>query len=417
MDKRFCIFDMDGTLVDSMPFWSALGKDYLNALGITPTAEQLAPIGPMTMLEAAAYFMDLFHIPGPPERIVREMESVMEDHYRSDVPLKPGMKEYLETLKARGVRLCIATGSRPFVPPMEGLDTVENQTSFLTLDDARRLDTLLGPGKDKKVLIIGAGLIGLKCAEGILERCASLDIVDLAGRILPNVMLPEPAGIIQAHLESKGIRFHLSDSVVRFTPDTAALKSGKTLSFDVLVVAVGVRPNTELAARAGCTVERGIRVDCRSATGVEGIWAAGDCALSHDISADTDRILALLPNAYFQGETAGRNMAGGDAAFTQAIPMNASGFCGLHMITAGSYEGESYLSREDGSYKLLVTRDDRLVGFILLGEVDRAGIYTALIREETPLSSIDFDLIREKPQLMAFTRAERAKKLGGVKTW
>ena len=314
-------------------------------------------------------------------------------------------------------RLCIATGSRPFVPPMEGLDTVENQTSFLTLDDARRQNNPLGPGKDKKVLIIGAGLIGLKCAEGILERCASLDIVDLAGRILPNVMLPEPAGIIQAHLESKGIRFHLSDSVVRFTPDTAALKSGKTLSFDVLVVAVGVRPNTELAARAGCTVERGIRVDCRSATGVEGIWAAGDCALSHDISADTDRILAILPNAYFQGETAGRNMAGGDAAFTQAIPMNASGFCGLHMITAGSYEGESYLSREDGSYKLLVTRDDRLVGFILLGEVDRAGIYTALIREETPLSSIDFDLIREKPQLMAFTRAERAKKLGGVKTW
>ncbi len=111
MDKRFCIFDMDGTLVDSMPFWSALGKDYLNALGITPTAEQLAPIGPMTMLEAAAYFMDLFHIPGPPERIVREMESVMEDHYRSDVPLKPGMKEYLETLKARGVRLCIATAT------------------------------------------------------------------------------------------------------------------------------------------------------------------------------------------------------------------------------------------------------------------------------------------------------------------
>ena len=311
-------------------------------------------------------------------------------------------------------RLCIATGSRPFVPPMEGLDTVENQTSFLTLDDARRLDTLLGPGKDKKVLIIGAGLIGLKCAEGILERCASLDIVDLAGRILPNVMLPEPAGIIQAHLESKGIRFHLSDSVVRFTPDTAALKSGKTLSFDVLVVAVGVRPNTELAARAGCTVERGIRVDCRSATGVEGSWAAGDCALSHDISADTDRILAILPNAYFQGETAGRNMAGGDAAFTQAIPMNASGFMGLHMITAGSYDDDTYLEQDEAHYKLLVTRDNRLVGFIMIGDVDRAGIYTSLIRDRVPLDSIDFDLIREKPQLMAFSRAERAKKLGGI---
>ena len=111
MDKRFCIFDMDGTLVDSMPFWKALGRDYLNALGVAPTAEQLAPVGPMTMLEAAAYFMDLFSIPGPPERIVHEMEAVMEDHYRADVPLKPGVKEYLEGLKARGVRLCIATAT------------------------------------------------------------------------------------------------------------------------------------------------------------------------------------------------------------------------------------------------------------------------------------------------------------------
>ena len=97
--------------------------------------------------------------------------------------------------------------------------------------------------------------------------------------------------------------------------------------------------------------------------------------------------------------------------------MNASGFMGLHMLTAGSYDGEQYLTREDGSYKLLVTADDRLKGFILLGEVDRGGIYTSLIREQTPLSSIDFELIREKPQLMAFSRSERAKKLGGVKTW
>lgn len=111
MDKRFCIFDMDGTLVDSMPFWKALGRDYLEALGLHPTAEQLAPIGPMTMLEAAEYLMELFHIPGPPERIIGEMEAVMEHHYRTDVPLKPGVKEYLERLKASGARLCVATAT------------------------------------------------------------------------------------------------------------------------------------------------------------------------------------------------------------------------------------------------------------------------------------------------------------------
>lgn len=311
-------------------------------------------------------------------------------------------------------KLCICTGSRPFVPPMEGLDTVQNKTSFMTLDDAKRLNNMLGETSDKRVLIVGAGLIGLKCAEGICHRVKELTVIDLAPRILPNVLTEVPAAIIQRHLEGKGIRFILGDSVARFDGNTATLQSGCTLGFDILVVAVGVRPNTELAADAGCEVNRGILINNCSATTVPDIYAAGDCTVSHDISADTDRILAILPNAYLQGETAGRNMAGGKASFDKAIPMNASGFLGLHMITAGSYDGEQYLEQDGENYKLLVTRDNHLVGFILIGDVDRAGIYTSLIREQTPLDTIDFDLIREKPQLMAFSRAERAKQLGGA---
>ena len=311
-------------------------------------------------------------------------------------------------------KLCICTGSRPFVPPMAGLDTVENKTSFMTLDDAKHLDAMLGSRNDKRVLIIGAGLIGLKCAEGIYQRVKELTVIDLAPRILPNVLTEVPASIIQKHIESKGVKFLLEDSVEQFEPHAAHLKSGKTVEFDVLVVAVGVRPNTELAAEAGCEVNRGILTDARSATTVPDIYAAGDCAVSHDIAADTDRILAILPNAYMQGETAGRNMAGVHQEFTKAIPMNASGFMGLHMITAGSYDGDAYLEHDEEHYKLLVTRDNRLVGFIMIGDVDRAGIYTSLIREQIPLDSIDFDLIREKPQLMAFSRAERAKKFGGA---
>ncbi len=311
-------------------------------------------------------------------------------------------------------KLCICTGSRPFVPPMEGLENVKNRTSFMTLDNAKRLDSMLGNGNNKRVLIIGAGLIGLKCAEGIINRVSELTVIDLAPRILPNVLTEVPASIIQKHMESKGVKFILGDSAARFSPDSALLKSGKTIEFDILVVAVGVRPNTELAEKAGCEVNRGIITDDHSATTVPDIYAAGDCAVSHDIAAGTDRILAILPNAYMQGETAGMNMAGGDRAFTKAIPMNASGFMGLHMITAGSYEGKEYLEYDEGNYKLLVTRDNRLVGFIMIGNVDRAGIYTSLIREQTPLDSIDFELIREKPQLMAFSHAERAKKLGGA---
>ena len=111
MDKRFCIFDMDGTLVDSMHYWKGLGRDYLESLGIHPDERLLWMVKAMTMLEGAAYFMDTFHIPGPPQRIVDEMEAMMEEHYRRDVPLKPGVKAYLERLRERGCRLCVATAT------------------------------------------------------------------------------------------------------------------------------------------------------------------------------------------------------------------------------------------------------------------------------------------------------------------
>lgn len=111
MDKRFCIFDMDGTLVDSMRYWKRLGRDYLGARGIHPEEALLRAMESMTMLEGAACFMDAFGIPGPPQRIVDEMEAIMDVRYRKDVDLKPGAKEYLERLRGRGCRLCVATAT------------------------------------------------------------------------------------------------------------------------------------------------------------------------------------------------------------------------------------------------------------------------------------------------------------------
>lgn len=111
MDKHYCIFDMDGTLTDSMPYWKALGRDYLRSKGVEPDESLLWMVKTMTMAESARYFMDAFHIPGPPERIVAEMEAVMEARYKSDIPLKPGVPEYLEALRAKGTRLCVATAT------------------------------------------------------------------------------------------------------------------------------------------------------------------------------------------------------------------------------------------------------------------------------------------------------------------
>ena len=308
--------------------------------------------------------------------------------------------------------LCAAAGSSPFVPPFEGLALVEKKFSFLTLDDALALEQAIGP--DSRVLIIGAGLIGLKCAEGLLNRVAEVTVCDLADRILPSILDADCAAMVQRHLEGQGIRFYLNDSASRFEGNTAYLKRGGTVSFDVLVLAVGVRPNTSLLKEIGGEVNRGIIVDERMQTSVEGIFAAGDCTEGMDISAGCPRVLAIWPNAYLQGHTAGVSMAGGSEVFDRAIPMNSIGFFGLHMMTAGTYEGELFEERTDTSLKRLYTKDDLLKGFILVGCDERAGIYTSLIRERTPLSSVNFELLKKSATTAAFSAEMRRKKFGGV---
>lgn len=308
-------------------------------------------------------------------------------------------------------RLLAATGSRPFVPPIPGLETVERTFRFQTLSDASALAEALRP--ESRVLILGAGLTGVKCAEGIRGLCAQIAIADLAPRVLPAVLDDTAAAMVQARMEEKGVRFYLNDSAAAFRGNTARLQSGTELEFDVLVTAVGVRPNTHLVADAGGAVDRGILVDGRCATTLPDVYAAGDCAQGYDAVSGEKRMLPLWPNAVLQGETAGINMAGGRADYTQGIALNASGVFGLHMITAGSYEGESFTVQRDGSYKRLVTADGVLKGVIMVGDISRAGIYTDLIRKKKPLSEIDFDLIRESPQLMAFSQKDRRVQLGG----
>jgi NAD(P)H-nitrite reductase large subunit len=309
-------------------------------------------------------------------------------------------------------KLLVATGSRPFVPPMKGLDSVKNKFTFMTLDDAKALDKAIT--KKSRVLIIGAGLIGLKCAEGIRHKVASITVADLADRILPSVLDEKGSAIVQKNIEKSDIKFMLSTSAAEFKGNKAVMTNGEEIEFDVLVVAVGVRPNTELVSEAGGKVNRGIVTDKFCQTSIPNVYSAGDCTESFDTTTGTNKILALLPNAYMQGETAGLHMTGVEKPYDKAIPMNAVGFFGYHMVTAGNYDGEAFVYEDGENYKKLVVKDNLLKGFIMMGDVSRAGIYTKLIREKVDLNTIDFELIKEKPQLMAFSKADRTEQLGGA---
>lgn len=309
-------------------------------------------------------------------------------------------------------KLLLSTGSSPFMPPMKGVESVENKFTFMSLDDAINLKKAID--NKSRVLIIGAGLIGLKCAEGLHNKVESITVVDMASSILPSILDKDGAQIVKTHLENKNIQFKLDNVVEEFNKNTARLKSLDTIEFDILIIAVGVRPNISLIKDAGGAVERAIIIDEKMQTSIENIYSAGDCTQGYDISSESSKVLALLPIAYMQGECAGINMAGGESVFNKGIPMNSMGLLGLHMITAGSYQGDVYIDNSDG-YKKLFYKDNKLVGYIMIGNVDKAGIYTSLIRDRIPLDSIDFELIKKRPALMAFSKEERDIKLGGVK--
>lgn len=309
-------------------------------------------------------------------------------------------------------KLCIATGSSPFVPHFKGIEKIKNKFCFMTQDDALSLEKTIDKNSD--VLIIGAGLIGLKCAEGLTGRVKSITVCDLSTRILSSILDEESAKLMQKNLEKNGIKFLLGDSVSEFNNGSATMLSGKHIRFDILVTAVGVKPNIDIASDASIETEKGIIVDNNMLTSVPDIYSAGDCAQGYNMSSDTKSIIAIWPNAYMQGYCAGVNMAGQIKEFDNAIPMNAIGFFGLHALTAGIYKGKVYKEKSENAIKKLFFEDGKLVGYILIGNIENAGIYTSVIREKIPLSSLNSNILKKQPSLAVFNEKNRRKKLGGV---
>ena len=111
MRKKYAIFDVDGTLADSMRYWDHLAEDYLGGLGIHASREDLAPIETMTMSESSAYFIHRYNLAKTPGEVMEEMFSLIRKHYEEDIPLKEGAAAYLRNLRERGVRMCVATAN------------------------------------------------------------------------------------------------------------------------------------------------------------------------------------------------------------------------------------------------------------------------------------------------------------------
>ncbi|MDW7675852.1 MAG: FAD-dependent oxidoreductase [Bacillota bacterium] len=306
-------------------------------------------------------------------------------------------------------KLLVATGGKPIKPPIKGLDK-GNVHTFLQWDEVKAIKEKVAPGK--KVVVLGAGLIGLKAAEGLKGAGCEVTVIDLADRVLSAILDHQAGELVQQHLQKQQIKFYLNNTVEQVLGDNKVagvrLKDGTELACDLLIVAIGVIPSTEILKinpeGSRVKINRGIIVNQQMATSVEDIYAAGDVAEGLELLSASNRVLPILPNAYRQGEVAGINMAGGQKDFGGGIAMNAIGFFGLQMVTAGypiPLEGEGWevianVDLDLKTIKKVMLKQNRVMGFIFLNMVDKAGIYSWLLENQIDVTPFKEHLLKEE---------------------
>jgi NAD(P)H-nitrite reductase large subunit len=303
-------------------------------------------------------------------------------------------------------RLLIATGGDPFVPPIEGLSGKERIFTFTTWDDA---DKLKGIAADiGKVVVIGGGLIGLKAAEGLHLLGKQITIVELADRILSAAFDRTAGKVVAKKMKAGGIDVITDDTVVRIEGEDAVisgvtLKSGDFLPCDTVIVAIGVRPACSFLKGSKVEVNRGIVVNEQMETSVKGIFAAGDVAEASDFFTGQKNPMPIWPDAYIQGDVAGVAMAGGTKIYGGGLAMNSIELFKVPTISMGitnpvepkEFEILTYQDLESYQYRKIVLNGDRLVGAVLVGNVERAGIFAGLIREKVDITPFKGELLAQ----------------------
>lgn len=216
--------------------------------------------------------------------------------------------------------LVIATGAAPFKLPIEGIE-LNNIFNLRNVRDAVAIKEKVDSGSVKKALIVGGGLIGIEAAEGLVKRGVEVTVIELYDHIL-GLMDKDIACIAETHCKQKGVNVITSDAIVRFDgdPEGNVCKAiGKNHEFDVdmVLVTVGVKPNTTVAIDAGVElgVTKAIKVDKHMRTNLPNVYAAGDCVESTNIITGLPVWSPLGSVANKQGRVAAINIVGGDAEF------------------------------------------------------------------------------------------------------
>ena len=238
-------------------------------------------------------------------------------------------------------QLIVATGAVPRRPPLPGFDD-EKVHGVQTLDDGAHLLAHATKVGADRVVVVGAGYIGLEIAEAFVKRGARVVVVEREAEVMPATMDPDMGATVRAAMERHGIDVRTGDAVEGF--DGRALQTGSgEIETDLVILGLGVAPNSKLAGDAGIElgVHDAVAVDVRQRTNVEGVWAAGDCCESFHLVSHRKVHVALGTVANKQGRVVGINVGGGYATFPGVVGTAVTKLCDTEIARTGLSEREA----------------------------------------------------------------------------
>ncbi len=305
-------------------------------------------------------------------------------------------------------RLLIATGGKPFVPQIEGGEK-EGVFTFTELSNAEAIEAKVGTSSS--AVVIGGGLIGVSASEALVKRGIKVTLVELKDNILNLILDKTASQISEKVLNDAGVTVITGTSVQRIlgrkdnekSVGGVILTDGKEVSCDFVVIAIGVIPRTELVKDTIIKLNKGIIVDRFMKTNLNNVYACGDVVEAHDFLIDESRLLPLWPLAHLGGRVAGYNMAGKQEEYEGGTVMSSLKYFELPIIAVGivnpenvsDYEVLSTFIPEKTIYRKMLLKNNKIAGFIFLGNLENVGIHFRLLKNRVNVTEIKEVLLSE----------------------
>ncbi|RWR27286.1 NAD(P)/FAD-dependent oxidoreductase [Sinirhodobacter populi] len=291
-------------------------------------------------------------------------------------------------------RLIVATGSAPFIIPVPGKD-LPGVITFRDLDDTNAMIAASDGGG--RAVVIGGGLLGLEAAAGLAILGMEVTVIHLMGHLMERQLDPAAGYLLQKDLERRGIRVHCKGATKAILGEdrveAVALEDGTVYPADIVVMAVGIRPETRLAKEAGIAVNRGIVVDDRMVTSDPAILALGEC-VEHN-----GQLFGLVAPLYDQAKVVAATLLDDEAAFRPVQTATKLKVTGVNLFSAGDFadkEGRDDIVFRDpgrGIYKRLVLEGPRIVGAVMYGDTADGTWFFNMIKDGADVTDLRETLI------------------------